>query len=261
MEVSGDPAIGVILTELMCLAARSFDRVPKRSLEGCARRAATSLAPELLPSNYYRVAGGAVSVRQGLLAILDLGSCFGFQLRAEFQERTGSTWALNGGQVFTTLERLERDGLVRRDADAGEQPLFSITDAGRSEVRAWLGSAVERSTQTRDELAVKLALAVTLPGVDVGELIQVQRVAGLRYLQELTQTKQASADPDSAHELAWLMTVDALLFAAESELRWLDLAEARIARAVSRGVAGPRPVNPVPARRGRPVRSEGDAGA
>src|SRR5690606_10730067 len=131
-----------------------------------------------------------MSVRQSLLAILDQGPCYGYQLRSEFDRRTGSTWPLNVGQIYNTLDRLERDGLVEKvdqeDTDADKtasgqiytgQIYYSITDAGRAEVAGWLGSPVERSAAARDELAIKLAIAVTLPGVDIAEVIQVQRTA------------------------------------------------------------------------------------
>ena len=56
-----------------------------------------------------------MSIRQGILAMLAAGPRYGYQLRTEFEERTGGTWPLNIGQVYTTLSRLERDGLVDRD--------------------------------------------------------------------------------------------------------------------------------------------------
>ena len=137
-----------------------------------------------------------MSVRQSLLAILDQGPCYGYQLRGEFDRRTGSTWPLNVGQIYNTLDRLERDGLVEK-ADHGVegQIYYLITDAGRTEVASWLGSPVLRSSATRDELAIKLAVAVTLPGVNIGHVIQVQRAATLRMLQELTKTKNATDLP------------------------------------------------------------------
>ncbi|MFC3399290.1 PadR family transcriptional regulator [Microbacterium amylolyticum] len=105
-----------------------------------------------------------MSVKQSLLAILDQGACYGYQLRAEFDRRTGGTWPLNVGQISTTLERLERDGLVTRaDIDGDGRVFWSITDEGRHATRTWLGTPVERSSATRDELAIKLALAATLP--------------------------------------------------------------------------------------------------
>ena len=84
-----------------------------------------------------------MSVRQSLLAILDQGPCYGYQLRAEFDRRTGATWPLNVGQIYNTLERLERDGLVVKD-DVDEQGhvYWRITDAGRAEVRAWWAAPV-----------------------------------------------------------------------------------------------------------------------
>ncbi len=86
-----------------------------------------------------------MSVRQSLLAILDQGPCYGYQLRAEFDRRTGSTWPLNVGQIYNTLDRLERDGLVAKgDTDAQGHVYYAITDAGSAEVAAWLASPVER---------------------------------------------------------------------------------------------------------------------
>ena len=92
---------------------------------------------------------------------------YGARLRAEFEARTGGTWPLNVGQVYTTLARLERDGLVEArwpDARAHRLPAHP---AGRAEVaRWWLRRSTARTTP-RDELVIKLALAVTVPGVDV----------------------------------------------------------------------------------------------
>ena len=195
-----------------------------------------------------------MSVRQSLLAILDQGPCYGYQLRQEFELRTGSTWPVNVGQVYSTLDRLERDGLIEReDRDEDDQNYYAITDAGRLEVAAWLGSPVERSAAARDELAIKLAIAVTLPGVDIAQVIQVQRSATLRTLQELTRTKATTDDPETSDELAWLLVVDSMIFAAEAEIRWLDHSEARLARAVKAGLT-PLPLSAEPARRGRPTK-------
>lgn len=170
-----------------------------------------------------------MSVRQSLLAILDQGPCYGYQLRAEFDRRTGSTWPLNVGQIYNTLERLERDGLVLKgDTDEQGHVYYEITDAGRAEVVAWLAAPVERATGTRDELAIKLAIAATLPGVDVTAVIHSQRKASLAQLQELNRAKYAGADPEGAEELAWTLVVDSMIFAAEAEVRWLDHTEQRL---------------------------------
>ncbi|MEZ3160006.1 PadR family transcriptional regulator [Microbacterium sp. BWT-B31] len=172
-----------------------------------------------------------MSVRQSLLAILDQGPCYGYQLRAEFDRRTGSTWPLNVGQIYNTLDRLERDGLVTKgDTDQQGHVYWHITDAGSAEVREWLASAVRRGNGTRDELAIKLAVAATLPGVDVTELIQTQRLASLAQLQELNRAKYAGSSPEGAEELARSLVVDSMIFQAEAEVRWLDHSEQRLAR-------------------------------
>ena len=197
-----------------------------------------------------------MSVRQGLLAILDQGACHGYQLKSEFERRTGSTWPLNAGQVYNTLDRLERDGLVETDPSGTDsQVRYLITDAGRAEVSGWLGSPVERVSAARDALAIKLAIAVTLPGVDIARVIQVQRSASIRTLQDLTRTKIASDDPDTAEELAGLLVIDSLIFAVEAEIRWLDHSENRLARASAQGLAGPVALNQDPPKRGRPVKN------
>ncbi|WP_375400794.1 PadR family transcriptional regulator [uncultured Amnibacterium sp.] len=196
-----------------------------------------------------------MSVRQGLLAVLAEGPCYLFQLRNEFHRRTGSSLQLNAGQVSTTLDRLERDGLVVRSADSDGQVWFSTTEQGRSEVRTWLGRPVARSATTRDELTVKLAIAVTLPGVEMAEVLEVQRLECLRHLQDLTRTKQAGGEPTSGEDLAWLMTVDSLIFAGEAELQWLDHCEARLERARAAGVSLTFPISNERPRAGRPSRA------
>jgi len=195
-----------------------------------------------------------VSVRQSLLAILDQGPCYGYQLRAEFDRRTGSTWPLNVGQIYNTLDRLERDGLVEKgEIDEQGHVFWEITDAGSAAVRDWLDTPVERSAGTRDELAVKLAVASTLPGVDVTAIIQSQRRASLAQLQGLNRAKYAGDGPDGPEELAWSLVVDSMIFAAEAEVRWLDHTEQRLAmhprQAMSLELSSERP------RRGRPARS------
>ncbi|MBN9154256.1 MAG: PadR family transcriptional regulator [Microbacterium sp.] len=162
-----------------------------------------------------------MSVKQSLLAILDQGPCYGYQLRTEFDRRTGSTWPLNVGQIYNTLDRLERDGLVTKgDADAQGHIYFEITDAGRAAVRTWLASPVQRAAGTRDELTIKLIVAMTLPGVDAAKVLEDQRSASAARLQALReQSPDAAPDPE---DLARSLVGDALRFAAEAEVRWLD---------------------------------------
>lgn len=169
-----------------------------------------------------------MSVRHSLLALLHQPR-YGYQLRAEFQNRTGGTWPLNIGQVYTTLERLERDGLVTKAADdAGAHLVYSLTEAGEAEARNWFGAPVDRSAPPRNELAIKLALAVTLPGVDVPAVIQAQRAASMTALQDYTKVRRELVPAQRAGDTAGLLVLDSLIFQTEAEIRWLDLCEARL---------------------------------
>lgn len=174
-----------------------------------------------------------MSVRNALLALLEEGPMYGYQLRSEFESRTGATWPLNIGQVYTTLARLERDGLVTgADADAEGHLVFHVTNQGRAEVATWFSTPVRRTQPPRDELAIKLAFAVTVPGVDVATVIQRQRSATMTALQDYTRLKrQADGGLGSNRELAWSLVLDSLVFNAEAEIRWLDHCEARLRRA------------------------------
>jgi len=178
-----------------------------------------------------------MSIRRGLLALLAQEPMYGAQLRSEFESRTGGTWPLNVGQVYTTLARLERDGLVEAAGGADDDGRidYRLTDLGRSEVQRWWTAPVDRSDTPRDELVIKLALAVTVPGVDVKRVVQTQRTATLRHLQDLTKLKRASSDEAAGrNELAWLLVLDNLVYAAEAEIRWLDHVESRLAREATR---------------------------
>jgi DNA-binding PadR family transcriptional regulator len=178
-----------------------------------------------------------MSIRRGLLALLAQEPMYGAQLRSEFESRTGGTWPLNVGQVYTTLARLERDGLVEGagGADAEGRIAYRLTDQGRAEVQRWWAVPVDRDNTPRDELVIKLALAVTVPGVDVQRVVQTQRTATLRHLQALTKLKRGTAqEADGRNELAWLLVLDNLVYAAEAEIRWLDHVETRLAREATR---------------------------
>ena len=187
-----------------------------------------------------------MSIRRGLLALLAQEPMYGAQLRSEFESRTGGTWPLNVGQVYTTLSRLERDGLVEAAGSPDDEGRigYRLTEQGQAEVARWWAAPVDRADTPRDELVIKLALAVTVPGVDVQRIAQTQRTATLRHLQDLTKLKRTTSDEPGGlgtgqqKELAWLLVLDNLVYAAEAEIRWLDHVEARLARAGTRTSEG-----------------------
>ncbi|TYB43250.1 PadR family transcriptional regulator [Actinomadura chibensis] len=197
-----------------------------------------------------------MSIRHGLLALLSQGPRYGYQLRAEFESSTGATWPLNIGQVYSTLSRLERDDLVARvGADDEGRFVYRITPAGEAEVRRWFGTPITRTDRPRDELAIKLAMAVTTPGVDVARVVQAQRTATLRGLQELTRLKMAApAAPAEQGDRAWRLVLESMVFQAEAEVRWLDHCETFIAQA-----GPPAPSAPASDPAGAPAEADEEA--
>ena len=172
-----------------------------------------------------------MSVRHALLALLSEGPKYGLQLREEFEARTGEVWPLNVGQVYTTLQRLERDGLVESDgtADEGPQKGFRITDAGTDELAEWLRTPPDLSAPPRDELVIKVLVAMRLPGTDVHEVIQAHR----RYLVELMQQWTRIKEDEAGYDVSLALVVDAELFRLDSVIRWLDSADGRLKRAAA----------------------------
>ena len=168
-----------------------------------------------------------MSVRHALLALLSEGPRYGLQLRQEFEARTGEVWPLNVGQVYTTLQRLERDGLVESDAgEDGPQRNFRITPDGLEELSEWLRTPPDLTSPPRDELVIKVLVALRVPGVDVHEVIQVHRRYVVQLMQQWTRLKEEAAESD----LAFALVVDAELFRLDSVIRWLDAAEGRLRR-------------------------------
>jgi DNA-binding PadR family transcriptional regulator len=170
-----------------------------------------------------------MSVRHALLALLAEGPKYGLQLREEFEGRTGEVWPLNVGQVYTTLQRLERDGLVESDDTAhdGPQKTFRITADGESELAGWLRTPPDMAAPPRDELVMKVLVATRVPGTNVHDVIQVHRRYLVELMQQWTRIKEAEAESD----LSLALVVDAELFRLDAVIRWLDAADGRIKRA------------------------------
>jgi DNA-binding PadR family transcriptional regulator len=180
-----------------------------------------------------------VSVPHALLALLSESPKFGLKLQQEFEWRTGEIWPLNVGQVYTTLQRLERDGLVEPDdeSDEGRQRGYRITAAGELELARWLRTSPETLIPRRDELVIKVLIAMSVPGIDVHEVIQGHRRQLVETMQRYTHLKGNVSEDN----VALALVVDAELFRLDGVVRWLDAAEARLKRTP---VAAPRAGDP-----------------
>jgi DNA-binding PadR family transcriptional regulator len=166
-----------------------------------------------------------MSVPHALLALLSDGPKYGLRLQNEFESRTGQVWPLNVGQVYTTLQRLERDRLVESDADGGRsQKRYRITAAGAQELDDWLRTPPELVPPPRDELVIKVLVALQIPGIDIHEIMQAHRRHAIEVMQRYTRIKADATEDD----VALALVADAELFRLEAIVRWLDAADVRL---------------------------------
>ena len=166
-----------------------------------------------------------MSIPYALLALLSEGPKHGLRLQSEFESRTGEIWPLNVGQVYTTLQRLERDGLVESGGEGERsQKRYRITPAGAEELTRWLRTPPELVPPPRDELVIKVLVALQIPGIDVHELLQVHRRHAIEVMQRYTRIKAEAAQDD----VPLALVADAELFRLEAIVRWLDAADVRL---------------------------------
>lgn len=173
-----------------------------------------------------------MAVREGLLALLHEGPRHGYQLKTEFEAATGGVWPLNVGQVYTTLDRLERDGFVAVDLAtvAPGQKQYVITPAGVEVLGAWWTAVPADEPPPRDELMLKVLLAIERSADHALGVITRQRGVLTSLLQAKRRERRAlEADGDVAARLV----TEALLARAEADLRWLDTCERTIVSTAS----------------------------
>ena len=184
-----------------------------------------------------------MSVPHALLALLSEGPKYGLRLQNEFESRTGEVWPLNVGQVYTTLQRLERDGLVEADVEGKRsQKRYRITASGAEELAGWLRTPPELVPPPRDELVIKLLVALQIPGIDIGEILQAHRRHAIEVMQRYTRIKA-----EAAQDVPLALVADAELFRLEAIVRWLDAADVRLKQLPLRAAPAAAEVPPVPA--------------
>src|SRR4051812_13898918 len=159
-----------------------------------------------------------MAVREGLLALLKPGPRHGYGLKTEFETATGGAWRLNVGQVYTTLDRLERDQLIVATGDDAQRS-YALTSEGEAELGSWWDAVPGDEPPPRDELVMKVLVAAAVDPERALAVIERQRGAVLGLLQQRRRTAAPSAS------VAEQLVTDALVVRAEADLRWLDMCE------------------------------------
>lgn len=159
-----------------------------------------------------------------MLAVLSRGPRHGYQIKTDFESMTGGVWPLNVGQVYTTLDRLERDGMVAVDT-SHDSKIYSLTNEGQSELSRWWEPNFADEAPPRDELMLKIIAAIESGRDHSLAVIAAHRTALTKLLQ---QRRARMRRRPGATEIAAQLVDDAVLMRAESDLRWLDLCETRI---------------------------------
>ncbi|MEC3976864.1 PadR family transcriptional regulator [Amycolatopsis sp. H20-H5] len=167
-----------------------------------------------------------MSVSHTLLGLLEAEPRHGYDLKKIYDEQFGQDRPLAYGQVYSTLSRLLRNGLIKAtgveqsDGPGPERKRYTITDAGVTDVARWLSTPESPQPYLQNTLYTKVVLAL-LSGRSAADLLTIQRSEHLAAMRVFTQRK---IDGDLADQLI----CDHALFHLEADLRWLELTTARL---------------------------------
>jgi DNA-binding PadR family transcriptional regulator len=173
-----------------------------------------------------------MSVKFAMLGILAEKDLHGYELKSSFDEKVGEFWSLNYGQIYSTLDRLEKDDLVTHDLQTQERrpdkKIYSITGKGRSELEEWLSTPVHKVRALRDEFFIKLVFMDRKDPGPILELIEKQKALYFKQMNKLTNRKVSLKTSEQGDSLTAELLMDAGLFHAEADIRWLELCAAKI---------------------------------
>lgn len=166
-------------------------------------------------------------VKNILLGLLAGGPRHGYELKRDFEELLGGTWTVNIGQIYLTLGRLERDGLVTSDVvpqdTRPDRKVYSLTELGRKELERWASEPVDDPVRLRDELVLKIIVQGLIESDDPRTFLWEQRQRHIELLAELTSLRDDREQPRSTELL-----VEAGIAHLEADLKWLDVVEQQL---------------------------------
>ncbi|HEX5595827.1 MAG TPA: PadR family transcriptional regulator [Micromonosporaceae bacterium] len=165
-----------------------------------------------------------MSIGQTFLGLLESSPRHGYDLKRAYDERFSRDRPLHFGQVYATLSRLLKNGLIEIDGvepgDGPDRKRYAITEAGVTDVQRWLSQPEKPDLYLQSRLYTKVVLAL-LTNRSAAELLDTQRAEHLRLMRELTRRKTSG-------DIADQLICDHALFHLEADLRWLELTAARL---------------------------------
>jgi DNA-binding PadR family transcriptional regulator len=165
-------------------------------------------------------------MREHFLALLARDSGYGYELGRALQQEFGELLpALNAGQIYTTLARLERDGLVVGHSVAGDsrrKRVYELTEEGRAALARWVEAPVP-GARLKDEFFMKLVVVMAAGLAEPHAVIERQRREYLQTLRDLDALLAANGKGPAAELL-----VEGAVLHAKADLEWLDLIEQRL---------------------------------
>ena len=165
-------------------------------------------------------------LKHALLGLLAHQPLHGYELKNSLEEALGGSWEINFGQIYTTLGRLERDGLVTSHTDALDKrgkKTYTLTVQGRAKLETWLSESVDKSEVFRDEFFIKLVVRHLAGYSDALAMISNQRQA---YLQQLREIRTLAAEAGDDSFVALLL--EGAMLHLQADLQWLDLCDERL---------------------------------
>jgi DNA-binding PadR family transcriptional regulator len=179
-----------------------------------------------VPSDGKNVCQGSSMLKFALLGLLAQDPKHGYDLKNALEQALGGHWEINFGQIYTTLARMERDGLVEvveEDQDGRGKKTYQITAAGQKDLALWLEEPVEKPRQLRDEFFIKLVIGGLAGGFDPQRMVDRQRQAYLKQLRDFAELARQTEDPTIG------LMVEGAILHLQADLRWLDLCDERLA--------------------------------
>jgi DNA-binding PadR family transcriptional regulator len=171
-----------------------------------------------------------MSATMVLLGLLDRGPGHGYELKVAHDHWFPSAKPLAFGQVYASLARLERDGLVEAvetQQEAGpERTVYALTEAGRAAVREWLTEPEAPATYAADELVRKTVTALRL-GIDQQRFLDRQATAHMELMRTLTLERNRAQEPGAR------IALDHRIVHLDADLRWLEETRERVTRAAT----------------------------